>query len=276
MIKFKDGAHYYQCRDAEPTPQHDATLREARKLLLYPSITTIDKNMFKNDGLDRYKAIQLARAAYRHPRMEHETEETYAQRIYEASLEHSMEAADFGKEVHDAIEHYPQMPLNQEIAPYMDKFGAWYDQNIESVLHREKILFDHELGLAGRCDFIGISKRTGKLIIPDWKTQDVKKNPKGKKIPGFYDSWSRQLAFYGVCFAKEQGLSMNEIPELVSVVIDSNEPETPFTRVWTPEEVRSSYEEVVIAAYSFFKKRDYWPHLHGKPSIITSVALPYE
>ncbi len=605
-IKMEGGAHWYQCQGSTPKSQHDATLREARKEKLYASITTVDKATFKNDFLDAWKLNELAEAAYDYPPMEHESKETYAQRVYEVSLTKSLVAADFGKEIHDAIEHYPQMPLDPKLHPWIEKFAPWYEENIDMPLASECILFDHALGLAGRCDKVAIGKGKfeGKIILPDWKglcinteiptisgwkkmkdvqvgdviydnngqptkvigksqtfnkpcyriifddktevvcdnthewsvhvrhhgkkhsatyscdelcnlfhqkaaitianakpihdgfksqlpidpyclgawlgdgtekegkislspfkekivdrfrfygwhiyemknkpyefyiygfvsflkayglygnkhipkeylrssvsnrilllqglmdtdgtwnktrnqaefnsvdknlsdgvyelvvslgmrankyvgisngfgktttyyritftpnglnpfklnsknqplaelkksgtkisgrrkiislesiasvptqciavdspgrlflctksmvpthnTQRVKVNKKGKKEPAFYDSWCRQLAFYCVSYAKANGCWPDNIPTAISVVIDSNEPDTPFAKVWTPEEIRSAYEDVVLAAYSFYKKRQYWPQPEGPIEINhPKIPLPY-
>lgn len=278
-IKMEGGSqHWYQCQGAIAKPQHDATLREARKEKLYASITTVDKATFKNDFLDAWKLNELAEAAYDYPPMEHESKETYAQRVYEVSLTKSLVAADFGKEIHDAIEHYPQMPLDPKLVPWIEKFEPWYKENIDMPLASECILFDHDLGLAGRCDKVAIGKGKfeGKIILPDWKTQRVKLNKKGKKEPAFYDSWCRQLAFYCVSYAKLNGCWPDNIPVAISVIIDSNEPDSPFVKVWTTEEIRSAYEDVVLAAYSFYKKRQYWPQPNGPIEINhPKIPLPY-
>lgn len=271
-IKFNDGAHWYDCR-SEPSPAHDADLRVARKQLLYPSITTILKDE-KNEWLERWKTNELLAAAANTYKQPHESVEQYCQRIYDMSLDKATTAADFGKEIHDAIEKYPALPSNESIIPWIQKFGGWHDCNVEAPLFREKILFDHALGLAGRCDFIGRGKGLfeGQIIVPDWKTQGVKKDDKGRKKAMFYDSWPKQLAFYAISYAKENQLI--EIPTCISVVIDSTEPEDPFIKVWTKEEIMSSYEDVVIAAYRWFKKRSYWPQPTGKFTINPSIEIP--
>lgn len=272
MIKFENNAHWY---DKNGAAQHDSTLLDARKQLLYPSVTTIDKDIFKNDFLDKWKMNELAKAAASTFRQLHESEEDYANRIYEISLTKGREASDFGKEVHDAIEGYPQLPLNTELHPWIDRFGRWYDANVEEVLHRERVVLDHDLGVAGRCDFIGRAK--GRVIIPDWKTQGVKKDDKGRKKPVFYPSWPRQLAFYAVAYAKETSM-FPEIPRCISVVIDSNEPDDPFVKEWTDGEIKSAYEDFVVGAWMWFKgrgtRKPFWPQPKGPFSINPGVPLP--
>ena len=275
IVKFENSCHWYQCRSGSPEPQHDADLRVARKAQLYPSITTVLKDEFKNDFLDRWKTNELLLAAAASPRQPHDTDESYTQRIYDLSLDKAKTAADFGKEIHDAIENYPSISSNESIAPWISHFAKWYDSNVDHPLHREEILYDHALGLAGRCDFIGRGKGPleGKVILPDWKTQNVKKDEKGRKKPAFYDSWPRQLAFYASAYAKKAG-TFPDLPICISVVIDSNEPCEPFVKVWEKEEILSGYEDVLIAAYRWFKKRKYWPQPEGPFKVGFNLPLP--
>jgi hypothetical protein len=267
MIKFSDGAHWY---DKAGKPQHDADLRVARKQLLMASVTTIDKAQFKNDFLDRWKMNQLVIAASENARQGHESTEEYANRIYELSMEKATKAAEFGKEVHAAIEVYPQMPLNPVMAPYFDEFGKWCSENITEIIGTEMVLVDNDIGVAGRGDWKGTHKTLGTVIL-DFKTQDVKKDDKGRKKPAFYDAWPRQLAFYAVADAKLSGM-FPAIPTCISLVIDSNEPAPPFIKVWDRDEIKSAYEDFVLAVYAWHKKRRYWPV--GQFSVTAGVPMP--
>jgi hypothetical protein len=272
LIKFESGSHWY---GKDGTPQHDADLRVARKEFLYPSVTTIDKDVFKNDFLDRWRMNELAAAAASTFKQAHETDEDYANRIYELSLEKSKTASEFGKEIHAAIEDYPTYPLDLHLHPWLDRFGGWYNSKVEQVLERERILLDHDLGIAGRCDFIAIGNGdlSGRVILVDFKTQKVKKDPKtGKKKPAWYDSWVRQLAFYAVAYAKGVDFALDarsladRLPTCISVVLDSNEPETPFEKVWTKEEILDAYRTFVAGAWLWFEKRSYYPVGKWAPS----------
>ncbi len=275
-VKFDTGAHWYACRDSEPKPQHDADLRIARKQNLYPSVTTILKDEFKNDFLERWKTNELLLAAASTFKQPHENDDQYCQRIYDLSMEKATTAANFGKELHDAIEHYPQLPLGTNLSGWIDKFGKWYEANVEHPIRREAILFDHDLGVAGRCDFIGQGRGqfNGQIILPDWKTQGVKRDDKGRKKPMFYESWPRQLAFYAVAYAKATGTFPQAIPTCVSVVLDSSEADEPFVKVWEKEEIMSAYEDFVIASYRWFKRKKYFPQPQGMFKINPSIQMP--
>lgn len=265
ILNIEGGSHWY---DKAGKPQHDSDLRDARKTLLYPSITTIDKGTFPNIFLERWKLEQMAMAAFNSPPQPHETDmKEYMKRLWELSMTKSTTAIDFGHQLHDAIEHYPQMPLDAGLHPWMSAFAIWYEGN--ETIDSEHILLDHDIGVAGRCDRRALFK--GQRTIYDWKTQDVKKNDKGKKKPVFYDSWKRQLAFYCVADAKETGM-FPKIPRAVSVIIDSNEPEAPYAKEWEEAEMLDAYHEFVVGAWLWFHSRDYWPV--GSWELSPSIIMP--
>lgn len=272
VIKFNNSCHWY---GKDGSPQHDADLRVARKQFLYPSVTTIDKDTFKNDFLDKWRMEQVALAAANTFKQPHEDEEGYANRIYQESLGKVNKASEFGKAFHDAAEKYPLYPIDTGIHPWVDRFGAWHDANVGEVISNERVLLDHHLGVAGRCDCIakGNGRFQGRIIIPDWKTQDVKKDDKGRKKPAFYDSWTRQLAFYAVSYAKEAGL-YPDIPVCLSLIFDSNEPSEPFEKVWSREETIDAYLDFVAGTYLWMSKRGYWPAAKGRWYLNPTIPIP--
>lgn len=256
IIKFDTSCHWY---DKQGNPMHDADLRVARKKGLYASVTSIDKDSFPNPFLERWKMEQLVKACVENPRMPHEVEvEDYAQRVYDISNSKGRNAAEFGKEIHDAVEKYPD-PAPAKLTPWIDKFATFYDANFAKKRFAEQVLLDHDIGVAGKTDFIGtgIGVLAGD-VVADWKTQDVKTDKKGRKTPAFYDSWQRQLGFYAVAYAKSWGI-WPLIPQCVSVIIDSNEGGEIYHKHWTHEEIVNAYEDFVAGAWLWSRKRDYWP-----------------
>lgn len=270
IVKFKSSNHWY---NADGSPQHDADLRVARKQNLYPSITTLDKQEFVNEFLEKWKMEEAIMAATFNPRQPHESPEQYAQRIYELSLEKAITAADFGTKIHDAIEKYPATPEDPEILPYFQKYAIWHEENVAEVVCSEKVVVDHELGLAGRLDRILILKTRGRAVV-DYKTQGVKKDDKGRLRPNFYDSWIRQLAFYAVCDAKETKTFPTGLPVAMSLVIPSNEPEVPIVRIWEKDELIEGYQQVCVAAWRFFTRKKFYPHKYGMFKLGFNIPLP--
>lgn len=260
LIKWGDkSAHWYT---KEGKGQHDADLRVARKEGLYASVTTIDSAMFVNDFLENWKKEQIVIACLENPRQPHENEEEYANRVYEISLTKSRVAAEFGTKIHDAVEHYPEANPTPELAPWVDKFGVWYESNIAEKLSSEITLLDHDLGVAGRTDLRAIHKLHGRCII-DYKTQGIKPDDKGRKAPNYYPSWLRQLAFYAGADAKASA-QWPVLPSCISVVIDSTEATAPYMKVWEPEAVKNAYKMFAVAAWMFYagsgKRKAYWPN----------------
>jgi hypothetical protein len=254
LIRFDSGAHWYTNAGEA---KHDADLRVARKALLYPSVTTIDKDTFRNEFLEKWKLNQLVIAASENPRQPHENQQQYAQRIYDLSMEKARNAAQFGKEIHDACEHYPQLPMDQSLMPWFLKFEDWYKSFVSSDEYAEQTRLDHETGIAGRVDRCVISKAGARVII-DYKTQDVKVDDKGRKKPVFYDAWQRQLAQYAVADAKTTG-EWPRVPDCISIIIDSNEGGLVYPMLWTTEDIEHAYEEFIRGAWLWFNKRGYWP-----------------
>ncbi len=257
LIKFSESAHWY---DRFGTPHHDADLRVARKAGLYGSVTSIDKDAFPNHFLERWKMNQLVKACIETPRMPHENEEQYAQRVYDISNNKARNAAEFGKEIHKAVENYPNPPP-LHLEKWFNNFADFYRANIAETIASEKVLLDHDICVAGTCDFIGngMGWINGRVIC-DWKTQDVKTDKKGKKTPAFYDSWARQLSVYAVADAKETG-NFPFISHCVSVIIDSNPEAGIYYKHWPHEEIVAAYEEFVAGAWLWSRGRGkggYW------------------
>lgn len=213
---------------------------------------------------------ELALAACENPRQPHESDDDYANRIYEASLYKARTAATFGKALHAAVEIYPQIPLDQELLPWFFKLESWWTANNIEPIQREARLVDHDIGVAGTTDLICLYN--GRRAIVDYKTQNVKTDSKtGKKKPAFYDSWPRQLSFYGVADAKVNG-AFPEIPEHISLVIDSNEGGEIYEKVWDKAEILSAYEDFVLATWCWQKKKKYWPA--GAWTITQNIPMP--
>lgn len=253
LIRTSEGGHWYA---KDGTPRHDADLRVARKQLLYPSVTTIDKAVFKNEFLDKWLRDQILLAAGDNPRMPHQSSKDYAQYVYDISMEKSRTASEFGVKIHDACEHYPEMPSDATlIAHYLAFEGWWKGCNLEP-LKRESVFLDHDLGVAGRGDLV--CRTGGTIRVVDYKTQDVKVDEKGRKKPAFYDSWIRQLAFYAGCYAKDSGM-WPALPECESVIIDSNPEAGVYTKIWDPVEVKEAYRLFTVGAWMWFNSRDFWP-----------------
>jgi hypothetical protein len=254
------GGHWYAPQpDGSVIARHDATLREARKEGLYPSVTTVNKSVRANGQLIAWLKGEIVRAVEGNPRFSGESDDDYHRRIDTASSQKASDAADFGTALHDAIEHYPNPCKDARLQPWLDAFAPWYHDNIDCAWGQEVRMCDTRIGIAGTMDFIGVHKQHG-VIVADWKTAGVKK---GK--PSFYDSWPEQLAFYAKASQFIRGLP--ETPRCMSVVINRNEPERPYEKLWTNEEIQEAWRRFLCTAYTYFssqKMGGFWPAT-GKP-----------
>lgn len=229
------GEHWYT-RTGEP--RYDANKKDARRLGLYPSVTTVAK-MIRNYGLDKWIKQQQYLAAETVKRLEGEDNADWFVRCDEEAEKVSSEAAVRGSLFHDTIEaHLHEMKKAQsvkteyvwpdDIRPWQHHFETYADQHIASLWDVERCLASDRLGAAGKCDLIYSDRDLG-FAISDWKSQNVKKRP------SFYDSWVWQLAAYRMMVGEISG--ENGLPQCVSVVINANEP-SPFVRkVWSDEMV---------------------------------------
>jgi hypothetical protein len=251
MSFFQQSSHWYQLgTDGNLTPQHDYTLRDARKHKAFPSITTILKER-ANPMLDMWKMNQLFDAVVNNPKSVNETEEQYKDRIGEIAGKKGKDAADFGTRLHDALDQYPQLPLEHDLRPFVEKFGPEYDKRIKTRLASEIMLHDPYTGVAGRTDLVADTYEWGVAII-DYKTSKFKN---GKA--SFWDSYKVQLAFYAKCYQMKMGLS--EPPAIINVGINSLEPDVPQWQVYTAEEQRQAYAEYLAIAFLWFSTKNYWP-----------------
>lgn len=99
-----DGAPQYTVK-AKDGSDRPTTLRDARKLNLVPSVTTILKVASK-PALDVWKQEQLLLAALTLPQLPNEPEKEFIKRILQDSKETAKLAAERGTRIHESIENY--------------------------------------------------------------------------------------------------------------------------------------------------------------------------
>jgi len=242
-------SHWYKPNpDGTITTHHDSDLRDARKMGLYCSITTIEKAIRVNPGLTRWIEGEIIKATIAYPKMEWEDLKAYVDRIKKASGKIAETAADFGTRLHDALQHFPQYPMDLQIIPYFEKYAAWHDANIVEIIGSELVLANDQIAVAGTLDKVVRHKTHGLLVI-DYKSQDVKAKP------AFYSSWARQLSFYAKTWAKK---NCCETPRLMSLIVDSNEPKAPIAQLWSDEDAEKAWKETVAHAWLWAAERDFW------------------
>lgn len=159
------------------------TIRDARKLALLPSVTTVLKAASK-PGLERWKAEQLLMAALTLPPLPAESEGDWISRVWEDSIQQAVKAAQRGTEIHAAIEaHFSGGSSDPALDDYVHAAAQALIPLGPQTFHPEKS-FASPLGYAGKVDL------HSDLCVIDFKTKD---GLDGVKL---YDEHAMQLAAY--------------------------------------------------------------------------------
>lgn len=187
----KDGTPCYEVPKAKGDGMRPATLADARKLDLVPSVTTILQCAAK-PGLEAWKNQQLIQAALTLPKLPDETLDNYAERVIEDSKAQGLKAREKGTQLHAEIESFIQ---------YKNSFGMVFEEHVQNTNKALLQLgicitddncspersFASDLGYGGKIDF---SHDSGLLI--DFKTTQ---RITDKTKP--YDEHLMQCAAYG-------------------------------------------------------------------------------
>ena len=204
-----------------------ATLADARKLGLYPSVTEI-LGIIDKPGLRAWRDRMVIEAALTQPADGRPVDDLVPE-IRANADEFSRAAMELGTKYHDAIEslvYYIDgkadafVPEPDVSLHTMEVFRGWYEAHVTELISAEES-FAHPLGFAGRLDWFG--KLDGNLTVIDWKTQGTKEGNRFR----FYATWAAQLAAY----AYGIGCDLSEV-DLVSVVISTTEPGRIKTKTW--------------------------------------------
>jgi hypothetical protein len=146
-----DGTPAYEVRGANGA-MRSTTLRDARKLNLVPSVTTIIK-CAAAPGLEAWKQQQVLLSALTLPRTENEPESAWLDRVMQDSKEQGRKAADRGTAIHAAVQgHYEGEPPKEEYWPYVKATA----RKIEDYFGKQEWIaekpFAHALGFGGKVD----------------------------------------------------------------------------------------------------------------------------
>jgi len=111
IARSAESVHWYRAEDGAPQytvkakdgSDRPTTLRDARKLNLVPSVTTVLKVCAK-PGLEVWKNEQMLLAALTLPRAQDESEKDFIARIVSDSKQTGKQAAEIGTRIHESIE----------------------------------------------------------------------------------------------------------------------------------------------------------------------------
>lgn len=202
-------SHWYD-KSGKPTytvtgtngKERATTLRDARKMDLVPSVTTI-LNVAAKPGLNNWIQQQVLMAALTLPRRDGEAESDWIERIMRDSKEATQKAADRGTNMHNILEDC----FNGKPGDYPEWAKKTYEAVVAEFGNQKWVCeasFANELGFGGKVDLHADN------IVIDFKTKE-----KVDDKTDVYDEHVMQLAAYRF------GLRMQEA-ECANVFLDQN------------------------------------------------------
>ena len=254
MAHVAESTHWYT-RKGEPAytvkakdgSDRPTNLRDARKLLLVPSVTTIIR-CAAAPGLERWKQDQVLHAALTLPRGATEPEAEWISRVWTDSGETARKAAERGTEVHAAIQtHFEGGFVHSNMWHHVEGAKEVLRQWSPGGWIAEKA-FASPLGFGGKVDL-------HRLELADVKTKEFDKDADLKT----WDEQAMQLAAYrfglgietarcAICYVSVSvpGLAkLIEIPEadlqkgwrMFLALLNFWQARTGYQSSWIPEKV---------------------------------------
>jgi len=221
-VKAKDGSD-------RPT-----TLRDARKMNLVPSVTTILKVAAK-PALEAWKMEQMLLAAMTLPQLPNEPEVHFVQRIIQDSKETAKRAAERGTRIHESIEKYF---LGGHQVEHEDMAKA-FDEKVTKHFKLKSLTpwivessFTDPMGFGGKVDlYTGIDATSPTGIVLDAKSKDFDYDD---DVVG-YPEHAMQLAAY------RYGLGLPEA-RCANVFVSVKRPGLIKVHEWTEKELDQHWE----------------------------------
>lgn len=170
--------------------ERDTTLRDARKLNLVPSVTTVIAGADK-PALVMYRERQILDACIARPYDFSDDEKEYRKYIANESRLHSTKAAKRGTEIHDALEKLylgNEVDLTKDTFNIVNAVAGLIGREFQGVKWTPERSFSHPLGFGGKVDM------SADGIILDFKTKDT--DDIDKMV--MYDEHGMQTAAYSV------------------------------------------------------------------------------
>jgi hypothetical protein len=259
MAHAAESTHWYRAENGQPCYEvmgangqmRPTTLRDARKLNLVPSVTTIIR-CADRPGLTNWMVDQGILSALTLPRLQDEPESLWLRRVKEDSKEQAKKAAERGTAIHAAIQRWFEgvMPGGP---------GDMYDHCVgaEQALHEwlgkglhcaAEESFAHSLGFGGKVDLHGWKEKGDIAFVVDFKTKEFGPDDDLRT----WDEHSMQLAAY------REGLQMPKARAAVCYVSVSHPGVARLIEI-KPDELERGWQ-CFKSLLSFWQaKNRYWP-----------------
>ncbi len=251
-----DGTPAHRMPTADGNGERITTIRDARRLGLYPSVTSI-LGILAKPGLETWKLNQVALATLRILLQEGESEEYWCNRVRTAAFEQVEEAADLGTMIHGALElAMAGEAYDPTLAVYVEPVVKWARETGIQIVEREIRLVNREQGFAGTSDVLFRYGANG-IGILDYKTR---KTQVGKPV-GAYEDQAMQLAAYAATYWGEANIGR---VLAANVFVSTTEPGR--MEVVKHPEIAGDWEAFKLAAalWRYLKGYDPRPQSGGK------------
>ena len=218
------------------------TIADARKMGLYPSVTTV-LGILDKPQLGDWKLEQMALAAFNSPANGSEPFEVYHQHLLTKAFEQVGDAADLGTAIHAALEaHFKGAPIEPGMDMYVEPVARLIEREGISFNEHELRLVNTQVGYAGTTD--AVITKAGQTGILDFKSRKTK--------PGIactpWETEPLQIAAYGVA-------KFGHVPEIGANVYISTTEKGRAEIVW------HSYEDLAEAWKTFQSCVQIWQYL---------------
>ena len=223
--KFTSESGHWYTQEGEPMytiigangKERNTNLRDAKLLLLVPSVTTV-MDLVAKPSLENWKINQALNSALSLNKEDGESNGSFIYRCKQDAKKPGMEAADLGTKIHAQIERgFLGTSTNKAyraVKKYLD----------EHFPNEEWIAEDSFCAKQGYGGMIDLYSKSG--IFVDFKTKDKLQDKKIKQL--IYDSHGMQLSAYA------QGCGFVD-PERVSIFVDRKDTGFIVGHVWNKE-----------------------------------------
>jgi len=227
--------------------QRDTTLRDAKKLGLLPSVTTI-LGVIDKPALTNWKLKQVTKTVYENAYAIGEMEgnyDAYHKAVIQGAFAKSTDARDRGSEIHDAIENFFLGDIDSAAPVDIRDIAAKAAHEILSYtgLTRDDFIPEQIVvgdGYAGMVDLWADEADNRPAIIIDWKTKDI--DDVTKRMA--WNEQAMQLAAYEHAMTKHgQGFKVKKPTRHINVFIDRTEPGKVVIHEWEPEEIELAWQK---------------------------------
>lgn len=224
------------------------TLRDARKLGLYPGVSAI-LSMEAKPQLTNWLIEQALLAALTLPRIDGESHDALLQRARTDSQEQARKARERGTALHTAIQgSFEGAPTAAEDIPYVESVRAWLAQRYGLSGWQSERSFAHPLGFGGKADLI----HDGIPVVIDLKCKDFGEEKEAKDLA--WPEHAMQLAAY------REGFSLPKA-DCVNVFVSTRVPGLVRVREWDENEIADNWHAFRCLLTLWQIRKTYHPHL---------------